>query len=70
MISTIIYFMGVSFDKVFVDGVFHIVSLLQTFQHICTFGVFGIFLFQLTLYVISKAIPLYKEILVDENTAL
>lgn len=70
MISTIIYFMGVSFDKVFVDWVFHLTSLLQTFQHIFTFGVFGIILFQFTLFVISKVIPLYKEILVDENTAL
>ena len=37
---------------------------------IVSFGLVGIGLFQSSLYVIGKAIPLEKEIIIDNNEAL
>lgn len=70
MISTIIYFMWVNFDKLFIDGVFHWNSLIQIFSHIFIYWFFWIIIFQSTIFIISKIIPLYKEIIIDENVSL
>lgn len=70
MIATIIYFVWISFDKVFIEWVFNYEALAYTFYHIFVFWLYGIALFQLTLFVLSKKIPLYKEIIVDENESL
>jgi len=70
MIATIIYFVWVSFDKVFIDWVINFEAIGYTFYHIFVFWFYWIILFQTTLYILSKKIPLYKEIIVDENESL
>lgn len=65
MIGMLIYFMGTNFHSS-VDLNYILLSLRDIFA----FGVFGIVIFQLTLYLLWKFTPLYKEIIVDNNESL
>ena len=65
MISTLVYFLGIGYDHNFTLDIF-----FGSLTSILAFGVIGMVLFQLSLYVIGKIIPLEKEIIVDNNEAL
>jgi uncharacterized membrane protein YjfL (UPF0719 family) len=65
MISTLIYFLGVGYDHNFSLNIF-----LGSMLSIVSFGLVGIALFQGSLYIIGKVIPLEKEIIIDNNEAL
>ena len=65
MIATLIYFLGIAYDHNFTLNVF-----MGSMASIVSFGLVGIGLFQSSLYVIGKVIPLEKEIIIDNNEAL
>lgn len=44
--------------------------ILLTFKDIFIFGVFGIFIFQFSLFLLWKTTSLHKEIIVDNNESL
>ena len=65
MISTIIYFLGVSEGHGFSVDIY-----LASLGDVCAFGIVGIFVFQAILLILSHTIPLEKEIIIDRNEAL
>ena len=65
MMGMLIYFLGVAYDYVFsLDK--YITSLVD----IIVFGLTGIVLFQLSLYIFSKVMPFEKEIITENNESL
>jgi uncharacterized membrane protein YjfL (UPF0719 family) len=65
MMGMLIYFLGVAYDHVFsLDK--YITSLVD----IIIFGLAGIVLFQLSLYIFSKVMPFEKEIITENNESL
>ncbi len=65
MIATLIYFLGATYDHNFSLDI-----LLGSIISIVSFGLVGIVLFQGSIYIIGKVIPLEKEIIIDNNEAL
>lgn len=70
MIGSLIYFLWYSIDKIYLSWVFHLNILMQNIVSLITFWVIWIIIFQLTLFVISKILPLKKEIIIDQNESL
>ncbi len=65
MTSSVIYFLGITME--------HGVSWQKFFDSILSviaFGIFGILLLQCTLVILSKILPLEKEIIADQNVTL
>lgn len=65
MIATLIYFLGATYDHNFTLDI-----LLGSMVSIVSFGLVGIVLFQGSLFVIGKVVPLEKEIIIDNNETL
>ncbi len=70
MIGSLIYFLWYSIDKIYLSWVFHINILMQNIVSLIAFWIIWIIVFQLTLFVISKILPLKKEIIIDQNESL
>ncbi|MDD2516105.1 MAG: DUF350 domain-containing protein [Candidatus Gracilibacteria bacterium] len=65
MIGSLIYFLGMTYDHTFTWS-----KLLDSTYSIMAFGLFGVFLFQMTLFILSKIMSLNKEIIADNNESL
>jgi uncharacterized membrane protein YjfL (UPF0719 family) len=65
MIATLIYFLWIAYDHNFTLNIY-----MGSMISIVSFGLVGIWLFQGSLYIIGKVIPLEKEIIIDNNEAL
>lgn len=65
MIGSLIYFLWMTYDHTFTWS-----KLLDSTYSIMAFGLFGVFLFQMTLFILSKIMSLNKEIIADNNESL
>jgi len=70
MIWSLIYFLWTTIDKVYSTAWLNIQALLSNINSIFMFGMVWIIVFQLTIYIIWKILPLKKEIIIDQNESL
>jgi len=70
MIGSLIYFFGTTLEKITSNGMIIWEKFIYNIVELAVFGMFGIILFQATIYIVGKFISLEKEILVDQNDAV
>lgn len=70
MISSLIYFLWTNVDSVIVKWQIDISYFIVNIADIAAFWILGIIIFQATINILAKIIPLHKEIMIDQNTSI
>lgn len=65
MIASLIYFLGISYEH----GI-SLWKLVESVAAILSYGLFGVFAYQSGWYVLSRFLPLEREIVAEANVAL
>lgn len=70
MISSLIYFLWTNVDSVIVKWQIDISYFIVNIADIAAFWILGIIIFQATINILAKIIPLHKEIMIDQNISI
>lgn len=70
MISSLIYFLWTNVDSVIVKWQIDISYFIVNIADIAAFWILGIIIFQATINILAKIIPLHKEIMIDQNASI